>query len=982
LISVLLAATSPLDVGQTIHETNHTFIRDGDALVALTSTHHVTVTQEGVLSLEGSQPVRFSVHSVRRDGASCETTALTREAMGRVVTTQRLCSLVETWTNLDEGLEQELILARAPMGKGPLRVRIDVRAPWHHADAQGHLFAGPGGEAMGVRYGNAFLVTHEGKRVAVPVTHEEGGLELVVPEALVDAPGAFPLHLDPLVRGSEQPVELLANVPNPPLTDELEVAAAAVNTTGQTDEALVVWVDRRRLLNTDLFGAVVQADGGIQTFPLMVAPLDQRQPTIVWSPALLRWVVAWQQINRRGVTDVGLCTVERPTVTTALTVTQLSDVPGRNAPSLAVDPSGNPLIALAQDGGLTISPLPTSGTVVPTLSLAAPNGATITKTVLATGDAQPALGLEYTVAGTSHVAFYAYDASSPNTPTLLAFSNSALAQRAPVARFFGGAAWFAYEQASSTGTGTDTVVFHNAVNETPRTIVGARSPSLVSTGVRLYLGTVNDTMMPMLNIENLAVLAGFTTAAVPIALSGEVNPSPLLLTPFSSQQLLAAWTSGLLNRDVKAALVTLANPPSSFITVGTRNGALAGTNPPQRSTRVAMQGNEGVVAWIEGTNAIRARRFSLSDAGVSLAPPTLISTGITSRLDAIDLSMEGGGGALVTWSDGVAGAPNAFVVAPGPLAPGHTVPMNVVAAGRAISLPVSAWDGTQYVLAWLSNNVASTGPLLNWTTVSASGVAGNIQNTPASGTDLHVACLNGKCVAVWTDPNQGVALKRLGNTNSPVKFPAPTGARPLVADDGSLFQLAWMTLGAFQFASYDEPANSFSTPTTQPYGMTVPTSAALAAGSPVTLAWSDNSTDPPTVMLSRGGEVVSGMQGFDVSVATAPGNRGVVVAGRWQTEAFDVVAYVNDFAWIPRDPPPDAGTDAGVAMDAGTGVDGGLNVDGGVFADAGVDGGVAELSDGGSGPISYDSRGCPNCSTSPSVLMVGIAFLLLRRRRG
>ena len=254
LVSVFFAAAP--DVGGAITEARRAFIEDGDDRVSATPTHRVVSHADGSLELQGAQSLRFSLQAVRREGAKpCRATVTNRvvdERAPRTLHTQRACALEERWTNGREGLEQTFILQRPPAGTGALTLSLSVRGPWHHHDVNGQVFSGPGA-VDALRYGNAFVV-RAGRKLPIEVTHVEGGLELKVPRELVEAPGAFPMIIDPVVS-TEVPL-------NPTLTGSVPLPgnehspAIALNGMGQP---MVVWVDDRRQIGTDIFGARLSA---------------------------------------------------------------------------------------------------------------------------------------------------------------------------------------------------------------------------------------------------------------------------------------------------------------------------------------------------------------------------------------------------------------------------------------------------------------------------------------------------------------------------------------------------------------------------------------------------------------------------------------------------------------------------------------------------------------------------------------------------
>ena len=182
------------------------------------------------------QPLRIALQSVGREGAApCLAGLISREAQTNTIISQRACGIEERWTNEREGLAHAFVVKHAPEGTGGLTLRLSFEGPWHHEDARGHVFKGPGAAAL-LRYGNAFVV-REGQRLPITVRHVDGGLELRIPRAMVDAKNAFPMIIDPLLS-AEVPLDSSLRYEPPPTSEE--APAIAVNSQGM---AMVGWVE-------------------------------------------------------------------------------------------------------------------------------------------------------------------------------------------------------------------------------------------------------------------------------------------------------------------------------------------------------------------------------------------------------------------------------------------------------------------------------------------------------------------------------------------------------------------------------------------------------------------------------------------------------------------------------------------------------------------------------------------------------------------
>lgn len=937
-MSVFVVA-APTDLTGVIRETERSFTADGDALVALSPTHHLTVTSDGALRLEGPQSVRFSLRSVRRDGDSCDTSLLSRTSRRRALELSRRCEVLERWTNLDEGLEHELLIAKAPAGRGPLRVRLDVDAPWHHADARGHFFAGPGGEALGVRYGTASLLTRGGARVPLEVSHVAGGLELVVPAALVDAPGAFPLHIDPLVTGSEVRLEDLINVtPTSVSTDESEPALAS-NTGTQPVLALVVWVDRRRVINADLFGAIVGTSGVISSFPIVVGPNDQRHPAVVWSTTAQGWVVAWDQSTPNGA-EIGLAHV-----TTSGLVTPWRGATSARAPSLGIDSDGAVALAMSLNDTPVIATWDATGPLAEQFrAMPLPAQVTATRTALAVQGGGFALAVETSNTSTleQHVLFYRPGVST--SPLSLA-GVRATQQRAPAVAFGAvvGELWFAWEE-PDVGT---VVLWHEVPLSVPMltTLPARRNPTFAMAGMELRLGTLGPLSPASQTTDFFFEDPRQAGGLVPNTVATEVAADQFVMAPFSDA-LVGVWIAGRVNRDVRGSFidVSLINTTLKLIPP-TRD--LAVSRPNQRTPRVALLGEQGLALWVQSGLLVRGSRFTLGPTNVvQLETPRLVLTSAT-RLDDLDVALEPTGTALVTWTTGAEGVPSVALLGSGTL--GVTRPVLMpVSTPHTTTLPVGAWDGTKFVLAWLSGNT------MVWAHVDVSSMtidAPQSVNAGMAPSGLRVSCLEARCRAVW-ESGQRIFVKRLEDSSGAAEV--GQGVRPMVTNDGANHFVAFATSQGFLAGPLDGSGSTMTSSAIVPFGAELPSSAALTNGA---LVFSNNADQPHVTLVTEVQtlELLDG--GFDVGVAMS-GGRGVVVAQRWMPDSFSLVAYAQGFA-LPGVVSVDGGVDAGV--DAGVS-------DGGLGADAGMN-------------VTFDSRSCVGCSASTPLAVVLAALVLLRRRR-
>lgn len=972
MISALLLSTlvgagpSPgLDPGEAIQAVRRAFIEDGVDRVSATPTHRVISRADGSLELQGQQTLRLSLKSVRRErGASCQTQLSSREVdaqLPRRVRVHRECGVEETWTNEAAGLAHAFTVQRAPSGKGGLVLRIAVEGPWHHHDEGGHVFKGPGAAAL-LRYGNAFVL-REGRQLPISVVHVEGGLELRVPQALVDAPGAFPMVIDPILTG-ELPLDP-ALTPSVLPTQE-ESPAIAVNSAGL---AMVVWVDTRRQLGTDLYGARLNNTGALidtSGLPLVVRPGHQLNPTLCAEGS--SFLLAWEAPQADGGSEVWARTVNT------------AGVPGNE---FIIAAGAEPALASMGDAGFSVLALvdPTSAVqVIPITNGTV--GSTMQRPIANLNDeaSRPAIAAsnrswfvawENTPRGSS-VSSIRGMASSPvaTSATLVSVFDNATsvpARRPTVAmttELSSDSAWIFWEEGQSISgakvSPQAVPVFFDGAN--------GRSPSLVQTstmlGVQPKLGSFVGQQLQLFDLNDAGV------ANYPV--SARVND---LVLATGGGRLVGAYTDNSSgSSDVIASAFA---SPATATTATISRAANTQLNP-----RVAWREGqlEGLAVWIDG-NRVRAVKVGMDAGGdLRVATPFPVTPNQNQPIEHVDVAAAGAADRfLVTWRQGglVTKVLAQFVTLSGV----DGVPFELVPSG-VIAGPAVSWvpDGPFFVVAW--NQLEDSNFELSSMTVDTQGVLSSVRlHANGSARSVTLDCLKDECLLAWErTASPDVHATLIGVANTPL-IVWPNAAQPAASNDGQSFFLGWRTAGGLGFGRVEYGSGN---------AMTLPVASAvsagarvnglsLAPGAPPVVAWSELEGDTVRVYLNRidfRDMAINVGHGFAVHVDSAgaeAGPMGAVVYQRFVADAGSMRTYITGFSFPfdagePDAGQPDAGIDAGV--DAGV-----TPGDGGV--DPGKEDAGAMLPDG--GVMVFETTGCA-CNSASTAPLLLLALLALRRR--
>lgn len=950
LVTTLLGAGP--DVGGAIREVRRAFIVDGEDLVSATATHRVVSHPDGSLELQGPQPLRFSLQSVSRSrGPSCRADVLSRQiapGAARTVLTRRACALEETWTNEAGGLEHALRLQSAPRGSGGLRLRLSVEGPWHHQDATGHVFQGPGA-AEALRYGNAFVV-RDGRRLPIPVVRVEGGLELRVPAALLDAPGAFPMVIDPMVS-MEQALD--SNVTSE-LLSSLEVEPAlAVDGAGH---ALVAWTDNRRQIQTDIFGARFDRNGLVdQTgLPLVTDPGHQRHPALSWDGT--SFLLAWEQ----ELLDGGQVL--------ARTVSPM----GTTGATAMLTPGTEPVLAGVADGGYSLLGWVDELGQVKVGRVGAPLQLMTFPAINSTVGARstrPAL------AANARAAFVAWERSGVgaragaiqgrwvNGTAVLDLSPMAPDARGPAVALLsvGGedqAVVYWDEPPLSVGgsgvRGTQVTTVPSFGGTTPAVVRTSEAPG---GGVLGFVGPLGA-----VNFKDLDAGSTFSTSMISAG-----RPAGLALAS-SGGTLFAVWTEGAPS-DMYSVTATL-----PLANTSTNGGPLSIAATMQLRPNVALQGPKGLAVWIDGVSTIAAAKVEVNaDAVAFRGHAELVNSAAV--IEQLDLAAGPGELSLLTWrqSDLVGSATWAQL-----LSADQTLGPAIKLSGKAVAGPAVAWDqlNGRFVIAWIDQPLIGAREVVTTTVTGSGGVGAQLSTPSAQSADVDLTCLGtGSCLLAWEVRGPGAPAVNsvvLGAGATAMRT-IPSAAEPAVSHDGTDFFMGWRTGTGLSFARVDPATGE---PTVLSFGIAAaPNSVlgqlSLAPAKPPVVTWVEAGLDASRVRLQQLGQddVTPLPEGQFPVVATneLPGPQGVVVYQRYEpaSNLRAIRAFGTSFTFPFDAGFPDAGVDAGV--DAGLpGTDGG--VDAGEVADAGV--------------MTFQTSGCGCHSVDLAPLLLLALAALRRRRRG
>ena len=184
----------------------------------------------------------------------------------------------ERLQNTSAGVEQSWSLASKPDGAGDLVVRVRVTGHRYSGASAGGLHFVDPRTGLGVRYGWATFIDHNGKRTAVRGRFLGGHVVLRVPAAVVQS-ASYPAVLDPVISsefGMDQPVHGIA------WASQTRPSVAFDGT-----NYMVVWYDKRdtKTNKWDIYGTRVSALGVVQDksgIAISTASGDQVVPRLAY----------------------------------------------------------------------------------------------------------------------------------------------------------------------------------------------------------------------------------------------------------------------------------------------------------------------------------------------------------------------------------------------------------------------------------------------------------------------------------------------------------------------------------------------------------------------------------------------------------------------------------------------------------------------------------------------------------------------------
>jgi hypothetical protein len=861
---------------------------------------------------EGDVVQRLSLRGLTRDGWSCTPSLEGRSTVGPRVVHARACGGTETYTTVAAGLEHELVLATRPAGRGPLRVRLEVEGGWLGVEGGAQRFGGPGLE--GWRYGAASLVRREGL-VPLETRRVPGGLELLIPEAELARPDAFPLHIDPLVtRGPLLPLDVNSEV-TPSAGDEF---APAVAFSLDGTAFLALWSDTRRSTNRfiapepDIYGALINPlDGGRLE---LVTNDPGIQDRAVVSAVDGGFVVAWEDKHLGSRVRLGFVSL------------------APDAGALVLTPTES-----AMGSKPALSPLsPAHGVVfawVPSGMLQTVNRRSIG------GSSLPPLDMRFNVAQVSVVVVGSdvWVAATDGISQSKVFKNQSLitdqlnGDQIEVA--FDTSRLYVLVKNQTPGSGV-TVFEYDLVQsafKSPFSLSGSLAMAWTTYAGNCHIGTLSANTIsvsshPFTAVSNIAMVPATTPAtAQELALAGSLD------------ELVVAYTVGRVgDRDLLWERV-----PSSNGTRSPRRPVAQTSASLRRNARVDFRGNRGLAVWLSNRQ-VRGRWLTDPADGGEIAADQVFVLATESRaIGAVDLAFRNDGSAVVVWSVlDVAGSQLVSQT----FALDSRVPTDttfVATTTFVTALDVESAGSLVYV-AWKDGSAIRVREAMTGTATSLFS-----STVPLTATfDLSCSPQSGGCVGV-VENGQTVRATTFPNTMT-VSLGGSGPVAALMSDDQAL--IAFRNATNLEIVDLAAPTVVLdSVPLTS-----LEVRNFILAGSPRVLAATDYGTTPPTVRLAAEGEkafTLAVSASWNPDVAMGPGGQGVVVVTQDDLSAASTLVAAQGFqvrldagidggvdggidAGVPDAGPPDADAgsvdagrdDAGVEMDAGV-PDGGVPVD-------------------------------------------------------
>lgn len=908
------------------------------------------VSADGALRLSG---VSLSLESIRRDdGVACETRSTRVVRVGPRVSVERACDIEEVWTEVNGGLEHELFVARAP-GTGALRLRLRVDGPWHHADANGHVFAGPGADD-GWTYGEAFVLTSTRERAHIDVVRTENGLELIIPAALV----RFPLHIDPLVFPRAQRI---VDTPSPfmGLPSESDEGNPSVAWNTNASYGVVVHSDDRRGLAPDLFGLVASFDAGFVLTNLVPFPAAQLRPAVL-ATRDGGLAIAFEDYGS------GLTT---PSVVVGIVDDEVNPdgrrppraVPNARAPSLSFDPQVGVVVGYSK----TVSPTQTTlevravevfladgGGVLLSVDV---DGGLVERTSVASREGKRAIAAEFV---NRRVRLF-YEDNEVQLPQSAA---GTVAQTSPsVVITEIGERYIAWSESALLPINDSVQVrrFDNSGQSVQSNFPQESQAALVSYNGRVLLLSFGppSTMAARRELMVHDLTLGTTLGAYGFGRSGGLGE---LSADSRGFQILVGWTDRTLLEGRNLNLAMLRGIPDAGFEPKffTRDGV-----PAQHDVRVAFRDDLGLVVWREASNAIRAQWINRLGETV-VGSFTIADAAALVRFDGLDVAV-GDNDALIAIRAFQADGRARILTFTVPRGQASFTPslMADLAQTERPPPPQVAYTGASYFV--------GTALAAGYQLAEINGGTTSTRFFPTSATSFDLDCMDGHCALVWVDPvSQQVLLRRdltMPDDITPLGRPGPVS----LTNDGEKFYVHWQgqdptgvasaALFSASFAPGDMTTTFATTPLVSDGGAFIASTIDAAGTQPPVVAVTDSNAHTWLVELgSRPPWRVFDSTANPRAVATSKkSSTGVVVfeqfGARQVTEAFV-------FPWE---------------------FDGGLAVgnDGGV-ANGGMDAGVFMLTSTSCGSCSSAGGGSSSAGWLFGVLAFAALFARRARKRG
>ncbi len=280
------------DVGEPTTRAPVRFARRGAAHVAEHPAFVAEIDDEGTLTLSppAASALALQTTVIERGGGSLWDSSSGAQLRGQAVELAR-GQITEQFEARDRGIEQRWLFDEAPPGAGDLHLQVSYRGYVHEGEnLEGHRLVDPITGTV-LMYGTATWIDAAGARSRVEVTHDAGGLQLTVPEDVLER-SQFPAVLDPVIGPA-----VVVDDARIPATGDQRGSRIASDGAGRQ---LIVWVDRSGG-DADIRGAIIQSGIGVITpngITIASGAGDQSQPSVAWDGT--SFVVAWQDPASAG----------------------------------------------------------------------------------------------------------------------------------------------------------------------------------------------------------------------------------------------------------------------------------------------------------------------------------------------------------------------------------------------------------------------------------------------------------------------------------------------------------------------------------------------------------------------------------------------------------------------------------------------------------------------------------------------------------